>query len=318
MRWLTMLLFLGVASSVGGPVAIAQDADALIRQGVQLRTDGRDEEALEHFRRAHALTPTPRSLAQIGFAEQALGEWVAAMTHLTEAAEADDPWIARNRAALDQALEVIRQRVGRLEVRGGVPGALVFVDGVEMGRLPQPHPVFVAAGTVELRVEAEGYAPVSRSIEVTAGSLARETVRLVGEPSGAGGGGGSDPIVEPDTPEEGGTPILAWVALGGAAVGLAGGGIALAIREGHAADWNDDAVCLAGGLSREQNCADSRKSAESAETWAIVGFAAAGVFAAASAVLFLMGSGGDEEAASARLSCGAGPGEVGGACAVSF
>jgi hypothetical protein len=57
----------------GGAPAHAEDADELIHKGIELRKQGQDLDALEAFRRANALTSTPRALAQMGFAEQALG-----------------------------------------------------------------------------------------------------------------------------------------------------------------------------------------------------------------------------------------------------
>jgi Flp pilus assembly protein TadD len=68
--WVGAVLVLAVAA-----VAYAQpsDPDALDQHGIALRRQRRDAEALEEFRRSYALRPTPRTLAQIGFAEQALG-----------------------------------------------------------------------------------------------------------------------------------------------------------------------------------------------------------------------------------------------------
>src|SRR5580704_12825575 len=68
--------------------------EALIAEGIALREQGRDREALELFVRAAALAASPRATAQIGLAQQALGHWVEAEAGLRTALEqGTDPWI---------------------------------------------------------------------------------------------------------------------------------------------------------------------------------------------------------------------------------
>src|SRR5215471_3743382 len=81
--------------------AMAEDAEALVKRGVELRKKGHDREALAEFQKALAIRETPRVLAQIGLAEYALGLWLPAEEHLNGALHhPSDPWIQRNRAAL--------------------------------------------------------------------------------------------------------------------------------------------------------------------------------------------------------------------------
>src|SRR5262245_66219882 len=85
--------------------AYADDAERLISEGVALRRHGRDADALERFRRAHAIAPSARTLGQMGFAEQALGQWLPAERDLEKArATPRDPWIGKNREAIERAL----------------------------------------------------------------------------------------------------------------------------------------------------------------------------------------------------------------------
>jgi hypothetical protein len=81
--------------------AAAEDVDALIKHGNDLRRKGRDRDALAEFQRAAQINETPRVTAQMALAEQALGLWVEAEGHLTKALGHErDPWIAKNRAVL--------------------------------------------------------------------------------------------------------------------------------------------------------------------------------------------------------------------------
>lgn len=162
--------------TLGASAARAQDADALIEQGVELRTAGQDEAALRVFRQAWETQRSPRALAQVALAEQALGRWVEAEAHLAAAlAERDHRWIRRNRRALEDSLGEIRGHVGRLEIQGTPPGAEVLIGATVVGRLPAT--LRVATGPVTFTVRAEAHASVTRTVEVARAPL-RETVAL--------------------------------------------------------------------------------------------------------------------------------------------
>src|SRR5688572_26126191 len=101
-----------VALSLAGE-ARADDVESLIQRGIDLRRRGQDAEALESFRAANERRPTPRAMAQIGLAEQALGRWIDADLHLGEALSAgDDPWIVKNRGALEGARALVEKHLG--------------------------------------------------------------------------------------------------------------------------------------------------------------------------------------------------------------
>jgi tetratricopeptide (TPR) repeat protein len=160
--------------------AVAADPDALIKHGVELRKQGKDREALSEFERALAVTETPRVLAQIGLAEQALGLWVSAEKHLVRALkQPDDAWVKRNSAVLTEALSFVSSHLGTIEVWGSPAGAKVVVNGEPAGQLPSPDPVRAVAGTGTLVARAEGYEEFSRSLRVIPGHLVRENVQLV-------------------------------------------------------------------------------------------------------------------------------------------
>src|SRR6185312_3741828 len=76
-RQMASCLLVGLALGWAAP-ARADDPDALIDQGLELREHGKDADALALFERAYSASPTPRAKAQIALAEQALGRWAAA------------------------------------------------------------------------------------------------------------------------------------------------------------------------------------------------------------------------------------------------
>lgn len=161
-----------------------RDPDALIQRGVELRRARDDAAALTLFQRAYQLRNTPRALAQIGLAEQALGMWLAADRHIRQALETSgDRWIQKNRATLDHALGEIAKHMGHVEVRGTPAGAEVRIDGDLVGTLPLTSAVGAAVGEIAIEVRAPGYLPIVRRAQVVGGGLARESVALRPAPS---------------------------------------------------------------------------------------------------------------------------------------
>ncbi len=170
---LTTALILGTILSSG--VAHASEVEDLIEQGVTARKAGKDEAALELFRKADAIQSTGRTRAQIAIAEQALGLWVPADADLTRALTPPlDPWVAKNLKALEASREAIRKHLGTLDVRGEPRGAEVWIDGRRVAAVPTEEPLRVEVGRHLLRLTAAGHHPLERSVEIEPNQLARE------------------------------------------------------------------------------------------------------------------------------------------------
>jgi serine/threonine-protein kinase len=184
MRWAVLWGALWVAFSPARAARAQEaDAEALTKQGLELRRQRHDAEALAVFRRAYAVKATPRTLAQIALAEQALGKWVDAEADLDAAlGSTDDAWIAPHRSTLLGGLATIRSHLGWLEVTADAPAAAaarLWVNGADMGELPLAKPVRVEAGSVVVEVRATGFVPARRVPFVEPGGSAREAVHLV-------------------------------------------------------------------------------------------------------------------------------------------
>jgi hypothetical protein len=165
---------------LAAPAAEPGSEAELIRRGVTERQQGRDQAALELFREAYERFHTPRAQAQMGLACQALGRWGEADEHLSTAlAAAGDPWISNNRKPLEQALAVIGQHVGTVEVMSNVPGTEILVDGRLIGALPLRRPLRLPGGAAMIQARAEGYGTSQRPINVVPGQLTRESFTLL-------------------------------------------------------------------------------------------------------------------------------------------
>lgn len=153
----------------------AEDSNELIRQGIERRRQRDDEGALRLFEQANELGHSARALAQMGLAEQALGRWVAASEHFRQAlAASNDPWIAKNRPTLEDAVARVAGHVGWIEVLGGRAGAEVRLDGKPRGILPLSRPLATTTGTVVIDLVMPGRLPVRRTTSVGPGETTRE------------------------------------------------------------------------------------------------------------------------------------------------
>ena len=275
---LVLVLSLGSASP-----ARADDADALIDQGLELREHGKDAAALELFQRAFGTTPSPRAKAQIALAEQALGRWVDAERDLATALSSDaDPWITKYKAALDGALTTVRTHLGDVIINGGVGGAAVKVDGVATGVLPSTAPLRLVVGTHTLEVTADGYYPFSQPVTVRADAPAAVSVEMqhveaVHPPEVI-----APPVVplarQPEEKPVSHAQRVAGVVIAASSVApLALALIGLGAHESEVSAYNADASCP--GVSSPTQPAGCQGHIDAAGAWqavSVVGFVATG------------------------------------------
>lgn len=349
--WMAGAVVVGL--SIAGRPAGAQTGSvaAQYEQGFELRQQRRNEEALAVFQGLYGATHEARALAQVALAEGELGRLVDAEAHLVEAlAQGSDRWIRRNRRSLETALERLRTHLGSLMVACATPGAELWIGGQRVAGLPMARPLRVVSGTVSYEVRASGFATVRRSVQVPREPVLQERVELRAEAS-AGATTEAGPVVvaapvevsappvvsapaqervvTPAAPRGRGRRTLAWVGLGGSVALVAGGVVALALREGAAGRYNAGG-CLGDGVPVESEptaeCRSERETVSTMQTLGVVGLVAGGALAVGSVVLMVTapGQAGGSGERSGRGSgvvgfrCGGGPGLVGVACGGAF
>ena len=312
------LLFAALCAT--SPAAFAQSAppaqstlDRTIedehRRGMALRAQHQDEAARAVFEALWTRTREPRARARQALAEQSLARYADAEAHLVEALSfARDPWIAQNRALLEPVLQQARaaQGIAILHVRCETADAGVVIGGSEVGSVGST--LRVPPGRVSFEVRAEGFASVSRTVELAPGSVVRVDVSLdrsapdviatarAAEQSAAPPERPiarpiAHPIVHPTVltdlrPAPSPLRPIAWVSAGLAVASASVGFVSLGLGSSAAARWNSDA-CLQGSLTREQSCPADVATAESMRPLSVAGLVGAGVFATASVALFI-------------------------------
>jgi hypothetical protein len=168
---LTVAVFLG---SVPARAADLESVEKLIRQGVELRHQGHDVQALPLFQKAYSEERTPRAAGQLGLCEMAMGYWLDSERHLGEALSfPEHPWVRRNLNDLTSSLASVRQNIGEVVVEGGPRGAEVLINGKAAGHLPLATPLRLGKGVVDVELRAPGYIPTSRSLKITGAVVER-------------------------------------------------------------------------------------------------------------------------------------------------
>jgi hypothetical protein len=336
-------LLLSLGAILSPRAAWSEDLEAILKRGNDLRAKGRDRQALEEFQRAALISDSPRVTAQIALAEQALGLWVEASVDITKALAAnDDPWIAKNRVALERARGTIREHVATVEIWGTPDGAEVLVDGKVVGRLPDVGPVGVAADEVELQVRAPGYVDSNRTLRTHIGSLVREHVDLrksaravMEESPGAAtgrlepqpneppprprndvGAAGPHDVPPPSASPSSRTPLV--LALSGVAVAALGFGVFEHVTWRNKVSSFGSMECDAARSDRGgAPCAQLYDAGNQAHTLAIAGYVAGGALAVTALIIHLTQPD-DLPGNQARVACAIAPRSSGIDCIMRF
>jgi hypothetical protein len=172
-RWRLLLLLAATACvlSAGTRLAIAQEEpEALIRQGVEMRKRGDDLKAHGYFQRAYDIARTPRSAAQLGLADLAIEDNVAAEQHLSEAMSSSDPWVRQNRGMFEKSRATARSRLAKLVISGAPESTTVEIAGHPPVALSPDATVWIPPGGAELRFAAPKYEPETKTVNVAAGA----------------------------------------------------------------------------------------------------------------------------------------------------
>jgi hypothetical protein len=176
--WQLLLVLAGFGFS-SPAMAQEQQAEELIRQGVDLRRQGQNLEALPYFQRAYAMFPSSRAAAQLGFVEQSVGLSLEAEKHVSAAlADEGDPWVRKNKTAIVQALADIRAGLGRLVIETAPAGATVIINGSTVPPKELENPVYVKPGSTFVEVRRDGFESQSKTVTVLAGTAQRLSILL--------------------------------------------------------------------------------------------------------------------------------------------
>jgi tetratricopeptide (TPR) repeat protein len=180
--WAALPLALGLCTRAHAEHApeLEQNAAAHFEKGVELYREGSLDAALVEFERAYELIPSYRLLYNLAQIQAERHEYTTAVSLFEKylAAGGDQISEARRNEARAE-IEKLGTRISYLSVESNVEGAQLFVDDVQVGRLPLAAPVPVNSGVCEVRLEKPGYLPTRQRLKVAGGERPRLNLTLV-------------------------------------------------------------------------------------------------------------------------------------------
>jgi PEGA domain len=175
----------GTARADDDPRAAAGDHYA---RGIELAQQGLYEAALEQFNAAYTASPHFAVLYNIGQAQMALGRPLEAIEALSKYLRdgADQVPLSR-REQVQAQIGLLESRLAELSITANRVGAVIRVDGRDVGRTPLFQPIRLAAGlhtvTASLLNDAQ---PITREISLRESERQTLELTFTGPPPATG------------------------------------------------------------------------------------------------------------------------------------
>jgi hypothetical protein len=199
--------------------ATIKDASTHFEHGVQLYNEADYRASLVEFKRAYQLAPNPAVLYNIGETHYQLQNYAAASAALEQYLSESGP-SAGHRAEVEQTMQVLQSRVGRLEVQTS-EAASISVDDETIGTTPFASPPKVSIGHRKVTATREGQAPVSQFVDISAGETAhvRFNFALPTASTAASSTAASSTAAPPEKSNAGSIALGLWIGTGALAAG---------------------------------------------------------------------------------------------------
>jgi hypothetical protein len=239
-------------------------------------------EALAFYDKAYAINHDPAILYNRARADQALGDYPAALDAIEEFVRTAPDDLKRRVPKLADLVADVQSHVALVVVTCAIDGASVFVDGKVIGKTPLGAPLRVATGTIAIAVEARGHVTFRQDVTVPGGKLTTVNATLASEVTETRSQPPPPPI--PERTERyvpGGWRVAAFTMGGLGIAGLAAGGVFGGLVASKTGTSNCVAkVCNPAGW---QEISDAKTFA----TISTVSFIAGGALLAGAAALFI-------------------------------
>jgi len=209
------------AFAADAPSSPMKEAGKHFQRGVSLYTEADYRAALVEFKRAYEIAPNAAVLYNIGQTHYQLQNYAAALStlerYLTEAGAA-----APHRAEVEQTMETLKARVGKVEVTTNLPDCEITIDDELVGKTPLAQPVLVSIGRRKVTAMHDGRPPETRFVEVAAGDTVKMALNLT-EPERGGQPVGPTSVPSTTTPVQSG-PSTTLLTAGWITTGVLGAG----------------------------------------------------------------------------------------------
>lgn len=164
--WLTAFTTAGATANVeAAPADARKAARDELRGGASHLREGRYDDALQSFRRAYDLVPSPKIHFNFGLAYAGLARWSEALRAFERfLAEAQDA-TAEQRAQAREQIAGLQSKVAYVQLEVQPEGAAVLLDGRNVGSAPLNAPLVVDPGPHQVVIEL-GDASRARALDL--------------------------------------------------------------------------------------------------------------------------------------------------------
>jgi hypothetical protein len=165
----------------GADVTSARSREASDRfdRALVLFREGDLSAALIEFRTAYDLVPSYKVLYNIGLVEFQLRDYPRALLAFRRyLADGDSEIAAPRRAEVEAYIATLRMRVSSVSIVTNV-SASIAIDDEPVGESPLAMPLLVGAGRHKITAQREGYAPVTRILDIAGARDERIAIDLV-------------------------------------------------------------------------------------------------------------------------------------------
>ena len=173
-----------VAHAQSPPTSSVKDASKHFQRGVALYNEADYRAALVEFRRAYDVAPNAAVLYNIGQTYYQLQNYAAALLTL-ERYLAESGATAPHRREVEQTLEILQSRVGKIAVTTNVADCEITIDDELVGRTPLTEPVLVSIGRRKVTAMRQGSPAETRFVDVAAGDTVKLSLSLTDPNAGA-------------------------------------------------------------------------------------------------------------------------------------
>jgi hypothetical protein len=160
-----------------------KEADRHFKSGVALYKEAKYGEALAEFERAYEIAPHPLVLYNIAGCHRELSHYGDAVKFYKRFLDEGKGQVPKERLVAAQTeLDGILARIARITV-AAPDGAVLTLDGTELGTMPIEMPLMVAPGEHKVVVRSQGMRDAERTVRVASGDVIDVAMKLVELPA---------------------------------------------------------------------------------------------------------------------------------------
>ena len=152
-------------------LARADDRSAQLKAAGDAAMDSlRYDEALADYTQAYELSHDVAILYNLGQLHRARGEYPEALDSFLAFDKAAPPPLHARVPKLNELIDEVRSKVATLTVNANVSGARVLVRDKVIGKTPLADALRLGAGKVTIEIDADGYAPYRKDLDLSGGT----------------------------------------------------------------------------------------------------------------------------------------------------